>query len=124
MASDHLPIPLPPRTPTPPPDDPPARDDAATAAALPSYDPNTLSPMVDTFPHLGGAADSGGASTLNPADSTSIDTPAQMQNSSSGDGAGPFNFKPMVLAKGPVVKSVRETSIFLNCYSSYGADNS
>lgn len=108
MASD-LPIPRPPRTPTPPPDDPPARDDVASQ---PSYDPNSLSPMMEPLPHQDGAA-AGGTNTSTPADSVSVDTPAQTQNSSTGDAtaAGPFNFKPTVLAKGPVVKSVRAGSV-------------
>ncbi|KAL1988955.1 hypothetical protein VTN96DRAFT_6944 [Rasamsonia emersonii] len=102
MASS-LPIPQPPRTPTPPPDDSPVLDNAPSE---PSFDPNSLSPMVDRMSPAAGSPETGG---MNPPKSptfgsTSGDSPAS--GSSSGNGEpNPFNFQPTVLAKGPVLKS-------------------
>ncbi|KAJ9355661.1 hypothetical protein DTO280E4_6339 [Paecilomyces variotii] len=105
MAASTLPIPRPPRTPTPPSDDPPTDPDPSPVA---TYDRNSLSPMVDMY-RPGGVTESASMDTLSPARSMhstmSVDTPARVQ-SSPGDGAsGPFNFKPMTMAKSPVIKS-------------------
>ncbi|KAL1862378.1 cation diffusion zinc membrane transporter Zrg17 [Paecilomyces lecythidis] len=104
MAASTLPIPRPPRTPTPPSDDPTDPDPSPGA----TYDRNSLSPMVDLY-RPGEATESTSMNTLSPTRSLhsamSVDTPASVQ-SSTGDGAsGPFNFKPMTMAKSPVIKS-------------------
>jgi hypothetical protein len=113
MAS-NLPIPRPPRTPTPPSDDPtsvtdgqPQRGFAAT------YDKDTLSPMVDHFSQNGSNVEdrdrlspTRSSFKLNPTDGS-------VQSGAGDNGsAGPFNFQTTTMAKGPVMKSV---SACFNC---------
>lgn len=110
MASS-LPLPIPPRTPTPPSDE--ASDHYA--AQMPSrvaIDRDALSPLRDTFPRTM-PLDSGNPDRLSPTrssftlSSSPTDTAPAVQNGSSDStAAGPFNFNTTVMAKGPVVKSV------------------
>lgn len=110
MASS-LPLPIPPRTPTPPSDE--ARDHYA--AQMPSrvvIDRDALSPLRDTFPRTM-PLDSGNPDRLSPTrssfalSSSPTDTAPAVQNGSTDStAAGPFNFNTTVMAKGPVVKSV------------------
>jgi hypothetical protein len=110
MASS-LPLPIPPRTPTPPSDE--ARD--YYAPQMPSgvaIDRDALSPLRDSFPRTM-PLDSGNPDRLSPTRSSFVlsssptDTaPAAQNGSSDSTAAGPFNFNTTVMAKGPVVKSV------------------
>ncbi|KAH8704069.1 cation efflux family protein family [Talaromyces proteolyticus] len=100
MASS-LPIPEPPRTPTPPPED---QDFNAPAHQL--FNPDALSPM-----HNRTQLERSGGNTMNSSQPASPMSPTF--GSASGDGnngnasldPGPFNFQPTVLAKTPVAKS-------------------
>jgi hypothetical protein len=99
MASS-LPIPRPPRSPTPPSDHPPSPD-------LPSQN-NRNSLSVDTFPPRSplGSTDPSRLSPAKPSFSSNS-TDASMQNESSDNGAaGPFNFTTVSMPKSPVLKSV------------------
>lgn len=85
--ADSLPIPVPPRTPTPP------SDDGRNGLGIPLfeshanvfYDPNSLSPMIDK--------------SATPTPTTAFYTPAEPQD-------GPFNFQTTVMSNSPVIKSV------------------
>lgn len=110
MAS-NMPLPIPPRTPTPPSDD--ATDQYATQVDAVPIDRDSLSPLKDTFPKSA-TLESGSQDRLSPTkpsfnlDPRSADPTTAMQNGSSDSTpAGPFNFNTTVMAKGPVVKSVR-----------------
>ncbi|KAB8263477.1 cation efflux family protein family [Aspergillus pseudonomiae] len=105
MAS-NLPIPLPPRTPTPPPDDPPSAQD--NSSRLDAQDKDSLSPLVDTFPLQRGSLNSEDPNRLSPTRASFALSPSDnvLQNSQGDNGsAGPFNFKTTTMAKSPVVKS-------------------
>lgn len=117
MAS-NMPLPIPPRTPTPPSDD--ATSQYATQLDEVPVDRDALSPLKDTFPKSA-TFESGSQDRLSPTkasfnlDPRSADPTTAMQNGSSDTTpAGPFNFNTTVMAKGPVVKSVRSTK---RCYS-------
>lgn len=104
MASS-LPIPVPPRTPTPPPDDPPEVPQPS------SYDQSSsrLSPLTDTFPAQLSPLDAGSQDRLSPTKSSFGPSPVEAdsaQNGSNDDGSGPFNFKTVTMAKSPMIKSV------------------
>ncbi|EEH21162.2 hypothetical protein PABG_03393 [Paracoccidioides brasiliensis Pb03] len=88
--ADTLPLPVPPRTPTPPTDDPLSDPEGfMVVRSMDTFrDRDTLSPMVDSFAASG---------TLDPSRNTT--------NGSSEDMQGPFNFKTTTLAKSPVIKS-------------------
>lgn len=131
MAS-HLPIPAPPRTPTPPPDDdqPPGDqihglglEGFLISPARSAFDPNSLSPMDENYTS-GRRYGARGLTThslgLSPmTDSSSLHSAFSIESGSSGsqpnsgalvektDGKGMFNFQPTSLAKSPVSKSVR-----------------
>lgn len=117
MAS-NLPLPIPPRTPTPPSDE--AADYyAAQINSGVAVDRDALSPLRDTFPRRV-SLDPGNGDRLSPTKSSfnlspgpADSTPVQ-NGSSDSTAAGPFNFNTTVMAKGPVVKSVcpRIQSIF------------
>ncbi|KAL5002600.1 cation efflux family-domain-containing protein [Aspergillus recurvatus] len=102
MAS-NMPLPVPPRTPTPPPDDP------HSAFSFPSHPPDrdTLSPLVESFPHRNGS-DTEDRNRLSPTrasfNNLSVDT-AQSNDQSDNVSPGPFNFQTTTMAKSPVVKS-------------------
>ena len=122
--ANNMPIPAPPRTPTPPPEDTQpgmaglgldGMGDLLSPTKM-SFDPNTLSPMRENFA-LGRYATgtSGTASSSQPLSPTSTNSIySSMSTESNGsyagtpvlDGKGPFNFQPMSLAKSPISKSV------------------
>ncbi|OJD21425.1 hypothetical protein ACJ73_07232 [Blastomyces percursus] len=88
--AETLPLPIPPRTPTPPSDDDPSSGPGSftVISSMESYDRNTLSPMVNTFAASG---------TLDSSHNSAMGSTENMQ--------GPFNFKPTALAKSPITKS-------------------
>lgn len=114
MAS-NLPIPEPPRTPTPP---TPIRDDPTEGLGIyggprlvnstVSFDPNSLSPLTDTFPHRFGSMTSPMPS---PANTISTETSNGTPNSDGSAGAparNPFNFQTQTYTMAPVAKSVSQ----------------
>lgn len=110
MAS-NLPLPIPPRTPTPPSDDATDRHAPQMNAGI-SVDRDALSPLRETFPKSL-ALDAGTQDRLSPTKASfnlsagPADTVTPTQNGSSDSTpAGPFNFNTTVMAKGPVAKSV------------------
>jgi hypothetical protein len=117
MAS-NLPIPRPPRTPTPPSDDPTSVTDGQPQRGFAvSYDKDVLSPMVDNFSQNGLNVED--RDRLSPTRSSFKLSPTDgsVQNGASGNGsAGPFNFQTTTMAKGPVMKSV---SACFNCTFSF-----
>ncbi len=106
MASS-MPIPAPPRTPTPPPEEIAHPGGlgldgipyATTGEVL--YDPNSLSP-ADPDAHFGSMS----ANMISPATGSSVFTSTSLE-SGKGEPPSPFNFQTTTLAKSPVVKSVR-----------------
>ncbi len=106
MASS-MPVPAPPRTPTPPPDENPPENGLgldgiphATATEI-LCDPNSLSP-ADPNAHFGSMS----ANMVSPAGGSSVYSPLSL-DSGKCDISSPFNFQTTTLAKSPVVKSVR-----------------
>ena len=113
MASNAMPIPAPPRTPTPPPED---REIAglglrgvnqATNSTV-TYDPNSLAPMLEE-----NLAPSYGSLSATVADPLSSTTPSSNYGESttstnSSDAPNPFNFQTTsyTLSKSPITKSV------------------
>ncbi|OAL37545.1 hypothetical protein AYO20_03052 [Fonsecaea nubica] len=94
--ANTMPIPLPPRTPTPPPDETSSPQKPAVFDPDPPFDPKSLSPHQydpEYIPPSGGAF---------------LPTTPEKQTAGGnvmGDGTGPFNFQPSTLAKSPVIKS-------------------
>lgn len=131
MAS-HLPIPAPPRTPTPPSDDGQLPGDQIYGLGLEEYmpsparstfDPSSLSPMDENYQSGRRYGATARGLTTNPlgmssmTDSSSLYTAISIEGSSGSqldtgalvektDGKGMFNFQPTSLAKSPVSKSV------------------
>lgn len=107
MASS-LPIPIPPRTPTPPPDDPPNVPALSEATSYEHLNTSRLSPLVDTFPPPRSPSDAGSRDRLSPTKSSFGPSPVEAvpENGLYEDGSGPFNFQTVTLAKSPVGKSV------------------
>jgi hypothetical protein len=111
MAS-NLPIPIPPRTPTPPADD----QYASTINSGISISRDSLSPLKASFPK--GIMDAESRDHLSPTRSSfnlatspeGAETPIQ-NGSSETTPAGPFNFDTAVMAKSPVIKSVSPVAI-------------
>ncbi|KAJ5728958.1 uncharacterized protein N7483_003466 [Penicillium malachiteum] len=108
MAS-NMPLPIPPRTPTPPADDTHNHDTYNTPGIL--VDRDALSPLRDTFPKSA-SLDPVNQDLLSPEKASfnmnngSISTAGSVQNVSiDSAAAGPFNFNTTVMAKSPVVKS-------------------
>jgi hypothetical protein len=115
MASS-LPIPAPPRTPTPPTPIPEEEQQQGglgiggvdrTARSTITFDPNSLSPLTDTFPGRFGSMNSSmnsPASVISPASSDGSMAPPPAP----GNGAkSPFNFQTQTIKDTPVVaKSV------------------
>ncbi|KAL4738017.1 cation efflux family-domain-containing protein [Aspergillus similis] len=101
MASD-MPLPVPPRTPTPPPDEP------LSAFSFPSHPPDrdTLSPLVESFPHRNGS-DTEDRNRLSPtrASFNNLSADTTHPNGQSEVSPGPFSFQTTTMAKSPVVKS-------------------
>ncbi|KAK5200388.1 cation diffusion zinc membrane transporter Zrg17 [Exophiala xenobiotica] len=94
MASS-MPIPIPPRTPTPPPEEPPSPHSHPVADPETPFDNNSLSPLHaerDNMPSLGAAL-------------SSPVSPLKSPLKQSTNGAGVFNFQPSAMAKSPVIKS-------------------
>ncbi|EEQ30926.1 cation diffusion zinc membrane transporter Zrg17 [Microsporum canis] len=110
MASG-LPIPLPPRTPTPPPDNnlaSPAENISMGYQQQGSLDPASLSPLTDTFPSSGSSGiffSPLAARGINAYQFVPIDASWNSYRRPSLDVPSPFNFKPTTLAKTPVLKS-------------------
>lgn len=105
MAS-NLPIPRPPRSPTPPLDDPPDSPDLSSGLAAPTANNHrdSLSPLVETFPSPRNSLGPPDPNRLSPVKSPSSPS---LQNGSNGNGStGPFNFTTVSMAKSPIVKSV------------------
>ncbi|KAI9796074.1 MAG: Endoplasmic reticulum zinc transporter [Piccolia ochrophora] len=113
-----LPIPVPPRTPTPPPEDLEAIARGLDRAEQPSpftdfFDPNALSPRKENF--LGQLSPMSPSfpspdNPLSAASTNSLYSRASIDSSNGSHGnapvdAGPFNFKPTALAKTPVTNS-------------------
>jgi hypothetical protein len=96
--ANTMPIPLPPRTPTPPPDEPSSPQKLPELDADATFNPDSLSPHRYE-------------SEAMPSTGVSLTTPATPERQTGGglgiDNAGPFNFQPSALAKSPVIKSVR-----------------
>ena len=91
MASS-LPIPQPPRTPTPPPNEPTGLGFNFLVNNL--QDSSRLSPVKAEFDEIS-------------VPSTPYYTPERISSSWTNDGLGPFNFQPVSMAKSPIAKSVR-----------------
>ncbi|KAJ5291382.1 hypothetical protein N7478_000633 [Penicillium angulare] len=108
MAS-NLPLPIPPRTPTPPADEP--YNHAMQNNPGIALDRDALSPLRETFPKSI-ALDPGNQARLSPTkasfnlSSTSAEmAPSARNGSIDSTAAGPFNFDTAVMAKSPVIKS-------------------
>lgn len=115
MAS-NLPLPIPPRTPTPLSDDATDQYAPRMSAGIP-VDRDGLSPLRDTFPKSA-SLDAASQDRLSPTKASfnlgagPADTVTPIQNGSSDSTmAGPFNFNTTVMAKGPVAKSVYHTGL-------------
>lgn len=110
MAS-NLPLPVPPRTPTPPADES-AHQHAQLNSGV-SVDRDSLSPLVESFPRSS-SLETGTQGRLSPTKSSFNlsplpDSTTSAQNGSSNmTAAGPFNFNTTVMAKSPVTKSVSD----------------
>lgn len=108
MAST-LPLPVPPRTPTPPADDD-AHQNATQSKQGVSVDRDALSPLREPFPKSASMEPNGydrlsptkKSFTLSPGIAESPTKNASINSTS----AGPFNFDTTVMAKSPVMKSV------------------
>ncbi|KAH8672792.1 cation efflux family-domain-containing protein [Tricladium varicosporioides] len=104
MASS-LPIPAPPRTPTPPtpiPEEPEGPGiGSRTVYSTVTYDPNTLSPMTDTFPGRFGSMGSPMPSSAGSSGSTTFS--ANLANGPPGGARNPFNFQTQIISDTPAV---------------------
>ena len=128
MAS-NLPIPAPPRTPTPPPEDDYQEnsgmgiDGYLNSPAKSTFDPNSLSPMDENFPigRYGSApsfppssAASGSSNPLSPIDPNvsapyspmSLDSAGSAGSVMTENSKGVFKFQPTSLSTSPIAKSV------------------
>lgn len=108
MAST-LPLPVPPRTPTPPADED-AHQHATQFKQGVSIDRDALSPLRESFPK-NPLLDSTGHERLSPTKTSFNLSPripeSPTKNASiNSTSAGPFNFDTTVMAKSPVMKSV------------------
>ncbi|KAJ5082573.1 hypothetical protein N7532_011616 [Penicillium argentinense] len=112
MMASNLPLPIPPRTPTPPSDD---GRDQHVPRMIPglgvSVNRDSLSPLKESFPRTN-TLDPMNADRLSPTKSSfnlstrAADAVSPSKNGSSDSPpAGPFNFNTTVMAKSPVVKS-------------------
>lgn len=108
MMASNMPLPIPPRTPTPP-----ADDSSYNAFANPrvTVDRDALSPLRETFSQSF-SLESGSRDHLSPTKGSFNLGPGPAESTSEQNGstdstpAGPFNFNTTVMAKSPVVKSV------------------
>ncbi|KAJ5314212.1 guanosine-diphosphatase [Penicillium atrosanguineum] len=110
MAS-NLPLPIPPRTPSPLSDDGMAHSSHANAGV--SIDRDSLSPLKESFPKSA-ALEPVKSDRLSPTKAsfsfgTSPPENGTLTQNGSGESpnAGPFNFNTTVMAKSPVIKSVK-----------------
>lgn len=119
--TSNLPLPIPPRTPTPPSDD--GRDQYVprTTPGV-SIDRDSLSPLKESFPRSA-TLDPMNSDLLSPTKSSfnlsprAADTLVSAQNGSNDSvPAAPFNFNTTVMSKGPVVKSVSLVEILTQFY--------
>lgn len=124
-----LPIPAPPRTPTPPPEDQyqPHGDHISglglegflNSPVTSGFNPNSLSPMDENFPgrRYGSTLAMGPPpppplNPLSPTDSNSLYSPMSLDSAGTQtsmlieDGKGVFQFQPTTLSKSPITKSV------------------
>ncbi|RJE25766.1 cation efflux family protein [Aspergillus sclerotialis] len=105
MASS-LPIPVPPRSPTPPSDNSPntnTPDPSRLSAATANHNRDSLSPLGDSFPSPRSPTGGFDPNRLSP---TKPSFSADLQNASNDDSSsGPFNFTTVSMAKSPVGKS-------------------
>lgn len=119
MMASNMPLPIPPRTPTPP-----ADDSSYNASKNPrvTVDRDALSPLRETF-HQSFSLESGSRDHLSPTKASFNLSPGLAESTSEQNGsadsipAGPFNFNTTVMAKSPVVKSVR--TIDCKCLANY-----
>ena len=111
-----MPIPVPPRTPTPPTDEQLNNGlglEGIASATPPrvTFNPNKLSPNRPD--HSAGYLSSGMSAPLTSSNFDTFYTPLtsnhrrRSQSVRSDDGSSPFNFEPTTLATSPVAKSVR-----------------
>lgn len=94
-----MPIPLPPRTPTPPPDEPFSPQKQPSFDPTAPFDPHALSPHHLEPDYMAASANYFSASTPEKSSVAGI---------GSVNEGGPFNFQTSTLAKSPVVKSVSD----------------
>lgn len=118
MAS-YLPIPAPPRTPTPPTPIPEEAQESLNGNSRTlnytiTYDPNALSPMSEGFPAHFGSMNSALASPASVASSTLLSNGSSLNS----DGRmappttkGPFNFQTQTISAAPIAKSVCELQL-------------
>lgn len=119
MAS-NLPLPIPPRTPSPLSDDVMVHSSYAHAGV--SIDRDALSPLKESFPPISAALEPVKSDRLSPTKASfsfgtsppENGTPTQTGLGDSAS-AGPFNFNTTVMAKSPVVKSVSLLSLLNYC---------
>lgn len=114
MAPSSMPIPRPPRTPTPPMEEEANNGlglDANVVHARTTYNPNNLSPIKPDHPS--GYFGAGRSAPLSSSNAESFYSPLptygrrDSQSARSDDASSPFNFEPTALAKSPIAKSVR-----------------
>lgn len=109
MMASNMPLPIPPRTPTPPADD--SSYNAFTNPRV-TVDRDALSPLRETSPQSF-SLESGSRDHLSPTKASFNLNPGPAESTPEQNGstdstpAGPFNFNTTVMAKNPVVKSVR-----------------
>lgn len=116
-----LPIPAPPRTPTPPPEDQPHGEPTMVGLGLEgflnspvkaSFDSGSLSPLDETFHAARYGSMGPSPNALSPIDPNFVYNRISTDSAASGgsvrmeDGKGVFQFQPTTLAKSPVSKSV------------------
>ncbi|KAJ5806490.1 uncharacterized protein N7503_004092 [Penicillium pulvis] len=107
MMASNMPLPIPPRTPTPPADD--SSYNAFTNPRV-TVDRDALSPLRESFSQSF-SLESGSRDHLSPTKGSFNLSPGPAESKSEQNGstdstpAGPFNFNTTVMAKSPVVKS-------------------
>lgn len=121
MALD-IPLPVPPRTPTPPLEERDVNRAGPADAPQPPqspriYDRNALSPMIENFPpqySTLGSSNLATASPLSPVSPTSYHSAGSLDSAGTNHGGNndvnPFKFQSMALAKSPLAKSVRNSN--------------
>ncbi|KAJ9634469.1 uncharacterized protein PV06_10598 [Exophiala oligosperma] len=90
--ANNMPLPIPPRTPTPDPEEPSSPQILASTDPELQFDNNSLSPLHaerENMSSLGGT----------------LSSPVSPLKQHTNNGVGPFNFQPSTMAKSPVIKS-------------------